>query len=145
MIGHAPRPPVPSPEREQSNVVRLHPDDLAYLAELLAERLVAPSPPPSLVTAAVLAERLSVARSWVYEHADELGAVRVSDGPRAGLRFDPVKALEAVTARSSSVQSLDDESPASNSKPRQPRRPRKGANGASAPELLPIGPKASRS
>lgn len=41
-----------------------------------------------LLTAAEVAERLNVTRGWVYHHADELGAMRLGDGPRAGLRFD---------------------------------------------------------
>lgn len=39
------------------------------------------------VDARAVAEHLSVERSWVYDHADELGAVRLGSGPRARLRF----------------------------------------------------------
>jgi hypothetical protein len=42
-----------------------------------------------LRTPAELAEWLNVKPSWVYEHADELGALRLGTGPRARLRFDP--------------------------------------------------------
>jgi hypothetical protein len=42
-----------------------------------------------LVGAAELARRLGVDRSWIYTHAIELGAVKLGDGPRARLRFDP--------------------------------------------------------
>ena len=42
-----------------------------------------------LIGAAELARRLGVDRSWVYTHAIELGAVKLGDGPRARLRFDP--------------------------------------------------------
>jgi hypothetical protein len=42
-----------------------------------------------LIGAAELARRLGVDRSWVYSHAIELGAVKLGDGPRARLRFDP--------------------------------------------------------
>ena len=42
-----------------------------------------------LVGAAELARRLGVDRSWVYSHAIELGVVKLGDGPRARLRFDP--------------------------------------------------------
>ena len=45
--------------------------------------------PARLLTAAEVAARLSVARGWVYEHARELGVVRLGDGPRPRLRFDP--------------------------------------------------------
>ena len=42
-----------------------------------------------LLTAAEVAARLAVARGWVYAHARELGVVRLGDGPRPRLRFDP--------------------------------------------------------
>jgi hypothetical protein len=42
-----------------------------------------------LLTAAEVATRFSVDRSWVYAHARELGVVRIGDGPRPRLRFDP--------------------------------------------------------
>lgn len=42
-----------------------------------------------LIGAAELAKRLGVDRSWVYTHAIELGAVKLGNGPRARLRFDP--------------------------------------------------------
>lgn len=42
-----------------------------------------------LLTAAEVAARFNVARSWVYEHARELGVVHLGNGPRPRLRFDP--------------------------------------------------------
>jgi hypothetical protein len=42
-----------------------------------------------LLTAAEVADRFSVDRSWVYAHARELGVVRLGRGPRPRLRFDP--------------------------------------------------------
>jgi hypothetical protein len=42
-----------------------------------------------LVDAAELARRLGVERSWIYTHAIELGAVKLGEGPKARLRFDP--------------------------------------------------------
>ncbi len=49
-----------------------------------------------LVSAAEVACELNVGRQWVYEHAEELGALRLGDGPRGRLRFD----LETVRAAS---------------------------------------------
>jgi hypothetical protein len=49
-----------------------------------------------LVGAAELARRLGVDRSWVYSHAIELGVVKLGDGPRARLRFDPEIAERAL-------------------------------------------------
>jgi hypothetical protein len=42
----------------------------------------------SMLTAAAIAERFGVSRSWVYENADRLGAIRLGSGSRARLRFD---------------------------------------------------------
>jgi len=42
-----------------------------------------------LVDAAELAQRLGIERSWVYSHAIELGAVKLGDGKKPRLRFDP--------------------------------------------------------
>ena len=42
-----------------------------------------------LVDAAELARRFGIERSWVYSHAIELGAVKLGDGPKPRLRFDP--------------------------------------------------------
>jgi hypothetical protein len=42
-----------------------------------------------LLTAAEVAARFSVDRSWVYAHARELGVVKIGNGPRPRLRFDP--------------------------------------------------------
>ncbi len=48
---------------------------------------------PTLVDAAVVASELGVSRRWVYENADELGAVRLGDGVRGRLRFNLDDAL----------------------------------------------------
>ena len=39
------------------------------------------------LTAAEVAQLLHVTREWVYQHADELGAVRLGGGRRPRLRF----------------------------------------------------------
>lgn len=36
-----------------------------------------------------VARRFGLSRAWVYEHAGELGAVAIGDGPRPRLRFVP--------------------------------------------------------
>jgi hypothetical protein len=61
------------------------------LADVLAERgLVVASSGPSgrVLDATAVAELLGRERQWVYNHADELGAFRYGDGPRARLGFD---------------------------------------------------------
>jgi len=52
-----------------------------------------------LLDASQLARRLGLTRAWVYEHANELGAITLGDGPRPRLRFDPDIAAEALQAR----------------------------------------------
>lgn len=49
-----------------------------------------------LMDAATLAAELGVTRSWVYEHRDELGAVRLGTGIKPRLRFDLNTARRAV-------------------------------------------------
>ena len=62
------------------------------VVELLEQRPGA----PGLVDAAELARRLGVTRAWVYEHATELGAIRLGSGPSPRLRFDPDEAMAAM-------------------------------------------------
>ena len=64
-------------------------------ARLQAERAV----PDGLVSAAQVATQLGVQRSWVYDHAEELGVVRLGDGPRPRLRFDPAAIAEHAAGR----------------------------------------------
>ena len=75
------------------------PGDVRELAEavadVLAERgLVGGRVPRSgrILDAAEVSRMLGRDRSWVYEHAAELGAFRFGDGPRARIGFE----LEAV-------------------------------------------------
>lgn len=57
-----------------------------------------------LVDTATVAGMLGVTPEWVREHASELGAVRLSKGPRAPLRFDPDQVRERVMERRVGVQ-----------------------------------------
>jgi hypothetical protein len=52
-----------------------------------------------LVSAGEIAEQLGVERSWVYANARLLGAIRLSEGPRAQLRFDVDRAVRALRER----------------------------------------------
>lgn len=75
---------------------------LEWLVDLLADRMVerlaplltsgAPGKPEGLVDAHEIARRTGRSRWWVYEHAGELGAVRLGHGPRARLGFSPARA-----------------------------------------------------
>jgi hypothetical protein len=46
-----------------------------------------------LLDPVALAAQLGLTRAWVYEHAEELGVIRVGNGPRARLRFDLERAM----------------------------------------------------
>ena len=87
-------------------------DPIAALADQIADRvalrlgpqlsrLAAPTdgrPAPELWTARRVASHYGVGISFVYQHADELGCVRLGGGTCARLRFDPV-ALQARWAQ----------------------------------------------
>lgn len=49
------------------------------------------------IDAAEAARRFSLSRDYVYEHADALGAMRLGDGPKARLRFDPATVAEKLS------------------------------------------------
>lgn len=89
---------------EEVAEVRLAPESIEALATRLAELLGAPRPteqpssPPRLLTAAEVAEWWGVERSWVYSHAEELGARRLGAGSRPRLRFDPDEVSERLGA-----------------------------------------------
>lgn len=52
-----------------------------------------------LLTTADVADLLAVSAEWVREHATEFGAIRVGDGPRGELRFEPARVTEALERR----------------------------------------------
>lgn len=79
----------------------LPPEQLDQLAALIADRVVEQLQSDSteagrLIDAAEIARRFSVSRDYVYEHADDLGAVRLGSGPKARLRFSSTKVAEAL-------------------------------------------------
>jgi len=49
-----------------------------------------------LLTTRQVAAYLGVERTWVYAHANELGAIRLGAGPKARLRFDPDTVVEQL-------------------------------------------------
>ena len=57
-----------------------------------------PREPVGMVTVSQLATYLKLNAAWVYEHADELGAIRIGDGPKARIRFD-LHTAKAALAR----------------------------------------------
>jgi hypothetical protein len=72
--------------------VKLDPGEAERIASLVAAALRR-EPPPRFLDAAATARILGVERDWVYEHAEELGAIRLG-GVRGRLRFDARRVCE---------------------------------------------------
>jgi hypothetical protein len=117
-----------------TGVMRLAPDQLDELADLIAERLRDAEPAAQcLVDARAVGEAIGMTPAWVREHAAELGGRRLGDGPRPRWRFDLEQARTAGAALSLGQRSLaPDPAPQAAS-----RRRRRVAPGAGV-ELLPV-------
>jgi hypothetical protein len=70
--------------------------DIEAVAARVADLLRAGQVIAELVDAAEIARRFGVSRDFVYDHAVDLGAVRLGNGPKARLRFDPAKVGRAL-------------------------------------------------
>lgn len=111
-------------------------DALDRLADLLAERLalrlggLAPARAEPLVDAAEIARLHGKTRTWVYEHAGELGAVRLGSGPRPRLAFSPARVAERLEKVAKPATAPLPENP----QPRR-RRQRAGRTATGAPLL----------
>lgn len=132
---------------------RLHPKDLAALADAVAARILPhlapaenPSTPHHLVDAATVADSLGVSRAYVYEHAEDLGAQRLGDGPKPRLRFDLERARTCYA--SSASQATDTPVNAADPVPSRNRQPRRLPTGLPEPGLVlairPLGEEADR-
>ena len=115
---------------------RLHPEDVQAIAQAVVALLREPAATavPRLVDAAEVARRFDVGVEWVRENADRLGAVRLGDGPRPRLRFDPERVAAALSGREIGGRSGGEGSPA----PAPIRRRRPTREVAGAPGLLPF-------
>jgi hypothetical protein len=107
---------------------------LERLADLVADRMAERAAlPPALVDVDTVARYLGVERSYVYEHAVELGARRLGTGPKARLRFS----LADVDERLSCSRSRGSSEPATRSvEPK--RRGRRGRSLGTSVPLLPV-------
>jgi hypothetical protein len=98
------RPGVVSvPARRGCDIDEL-PADFAVIVEATARRVAEllradPPVPRRFVNAHQLAIMLGVSRDWIYDHAAELGALRLGDGQRAPLRFDATQAVAVMASR----------------------------------------------
>jgi hypothetical protein len=108
----------------------VEPDDLDHLAERIAELLANQAMESrqmgQLVDAAAVARLLGVSRATVYAKADELGAIRIGNGKRARLRFDPARIVAGRVAA------------ATDQKATQRRRPSRRGSKSPNSGLLPI-------
>jgi len=87
------------PECEEE--LRLAPESIEAIARRVAELLARdgrPARPGRLMTAAEVSDWWGVERSWIYAHADELGARRLGSGQRPRLRFDADEVGERLAA-----------------------------------------------
>jgi hypothetical protein len=83
--------------------------EVEAIAESVVERiseLIRPRLWLGLVDAAEVAQRLGVHESWVYAHAEELGAIRLGDGQKARLRFDLERVARAIGATEPGPRSM---------------------------------------
>jgi hypothetical protein len=105
---------------------------LGRVLELLEGR---PGTPASVtVDAGEVARRYGVTAAWVREHADQLGAIRLGNGPKPRLRFDPETVAAAMTVCQEGRRPTASETPA----PPPLRRRRRAARTGTGAELLPI-------
>ena len=118
------------PTRNDMNAPPRSPNPAGRLAR--ARRAAAElTPDAHLLTAEQLARHLGLNRAWVYEHAAELGAIQLGNGPRPRLRFNAQVAAQALQARR-----RRNEPTAAGDEPR-PRPTRRRRTPAAVP-LLPV-------
>jgi hypothetical protein len=113
-----------------SEEVGLDAESIEAVARRVAELLEDDGRGEELIDAAEVARRFGVSRAYVYDHAGRLGAIPLSPGPKARLRFDPKRVAEVLAPRDGTP-----EGPAE--RPRRRRRRRRGRSKQGV-ELLPI-------
>lgn len=102
-------------------------DDVEAIAHRVAELIAGQPPTAEYLDTAKVATMLDASEEWVRDHAAELGALRLGDGPKGALRFRAERIRKALEHRRLG------ESPRRPAR-RRPRRPRT----ASGVELLPL-------
>lgn len=114
---------------------RLHPDDVKAIARAVVALLrEEPRGSADLIDAAEVGRRFSVTAEWVREHAEDLGVLRLGNGSRPRLRFDPERVAAALSPRVTGGRSGREEEPAGAPVARR-RRPR---DPGSSSGLLPV-------
>ncbi len=99
---------MPTPQRRHGLAaarriaVELTPQTVEQIASRVAQLMhhqqaeTSPTGTPGWMTAKELAAHLKLNPAWVYEHAQELGAIRTGTGPKARIRFDLHTATQAL-------------------------------------------------
>lgn len=84
-------------KRMESRRIKLDPQTVEAIARRVVEILEGRGlQQRELVDASELARRFGIERSWVYSHAIELGAVKLGNGAKPRLRFDPQIAVRVL-------------------------------------------------
>jgi hypothetical protein len=123
-----PAKPDPLPQRKLLHVVIRQQQELIRRLDALERAAHAED---ELVDVAEMARRTGRSRDWLYDHADELGAIRLGSGPKAAINFNP--AITRERYRTLAVGNGNGRAPAP-----QPSRPRKRRAKGGEVELLPI-------
>jgi hypothetical protein len=134
--GRADEPDGRSAKAGEGAVVRLASESIEAIALRLAELVHDRAASDRWMDANEVADRYGVSRAFVYQHADDLGAIRVGGGSRPRLRFDPATVEERLADVSSTQPRLNGHA----AQPPAVTRKRNLAGGADV-RLLPIGPK----
>jgi len=98
---------------DAGGAVRLDADSIDAIAKRVADILRSESLPTreQLITATDVAARFGVSRTWVYDNAQRLGAIRLGTGSKARLRFDPRRVSELIRAEPNSGERTARRSP----------------------------------
>ena len=110
------------PEQPNDAVLVSILDELRELRAAVEASLAQPQP-SCLVDAGTVATALGVSRAWVYEHADELGGMRLGDGAKPRLRFDVEVARERMACSTGKRSQSDSPNDGGHSAAVSPRRP----------------------
>lgn len=110
------------------------------VADLVAERVLKRVTPllgpdsaaEELVDAKEIARRTGCSRWWVYEHAPELGAIKLGTGQNPRLAFSPTRVHAYLAA------CTEPRDPAATPRPCAPQRRRHTSHASIGNELLPI-------
>jgi hypothetical protein len=73
--------------------------DVEAIAVRVVQLLRPSEPAREFIDTASVAWMLGLSPEWVRDHASELGALRVGDGPRGQLRFDRRRVMQALERR----------------------------------------------